>query len=190
MKSNKIISNTMFRMTSLLKDFHILKVIWSFIFAFALTILILRHLKRRSSKINKPVDNLANESLSLIKTPVDSCINLNNCFKWLYFSSETTRKINDLLVNSLNAHSVRNISWVQSRRITVYLPLSWPIPFSFVCFCHNCFFPRFKYNSNETVFEDEIIFTNVESLPPIVKSIQGDVDNPEDNLVVHNLKAK
>jgi hypothetical protein len=41
----------------------------------------------------------------------------------------------------------------------------------------------FKSTTSEEAFEDEITFTNVQSLPPLLKSIEGDVNNPEDNLV-------
>jgi len=40
----------------------------------------------------------------------DQLFCLNNCFKWFYFSGETTRRINTTILNSLNTQAANNSS--------------------------------------------------------------------------------
>jgi hypothetical protein len=105
MKPSKNTTDVLVKMARLLKDLNTVKVVWSFGLALVMTIIVLSYLrKKRSPKKIEQAESLARQTtdLNTSSAATDSFMYLNNCLKWLYLSSQASRKINDSLVALLN----------------------------------------------------------------------------------------
>ena len=60
--------------------------------------------------------NLSSTGANISGNNIDSLLSLNNCLKWFYFNSETTRKINNSILSLLN----NNINGV---KVSLYFSL-------------------------------------------------------------------